>query len=212
MTYTVGRGVRIEIGTEGAPKNVTEVTATKPPVATSAAHTLLVKSVAYFSVATGMPELEGQAVRFSAVDANTLTLEDLDATNYGDFTAGTLIPITSWTTLIPLTDYSKAGGEADQLETTVLMDNTKQMDNGMNSAETITFTGRSETISSAGMQKVREAARAGAYLVFRMTLKDGNVRIFRGQVSGMSEQVATSQVGTTGFQVTVKRYVLEGAA
>jgi hypothetical protein len=48
--------------------------------------------------------------------------------------------------------------------------------------------------------------------VFRMTLKDGNVRIFRGQVSGMSEQVATSQVGTTGFQVTVKRYVLEGAA
>lgn len=213
MTYAIGRGVRIEIGTtEGAPKTVTAVTAAKPPVATSAAHGLLVKSVGYFSAANGMPQLDGQAVRLSVVTTNDLTLEDLDAGGYGVFTGGTLVPVTAWTTLVPTTEYNKAGGAAEPLETTVLLDDIKQFVNGLLDGESVTFSGRAETLSSAGMQKVREVARANGYLVFRATLKDGNVRVFRGQPSLPSEQISQGAVGSNGFAVTVKGYVLEGAA
>jgi hypothetical protein len=213
MTYAIGRGVRVEIGmTEGASKTVTAVTAAKPPVATSAAHGLLAKSLGYFSVANGMPRLEGQSVRFSAVTTNDLTLEDLDATTYGTYTGGTLIPIATWGTLGSTTDYNKAGGEANPLDVTVLLDEIQQQENGQLSAETVAFTLRTETISSTAMQKIREVARTNGYLVFRITMKDGNVRHFRGQPSLPNEQVGQGAVGVTNFSVTLKQLFLEGAA
>lgn len=213
MTYIVGRGVRVEIGTtEGSAKTVTEVTAANPPVATSTAHGLLVKSIGYFSVATGMPQLEGQAVRFSAVATNDLTLEDLDTSSYGDFTAGTLVPITAWSTLTSSTGSNKSGGDANPLDITVLLDEINQSVQGPLSAELVTFSGRSETIAAGALQKVREAARSSGYLVFRLTLKDGNVRYFRGQPALPTENIQQGQVASYDFAVTVKQLYLQGAA
>ena len=213
MTYAIGRGVRVEIGTtEGAPKTVTAVTSAKPPVATSTAHGLTAKSIGYFSVATGMPQLEGQAVRFSAVTTNDLTLEDLDATGYGTFTAGSLVPITAWSTLTSATGSNKSGGEANPLDISVLLDEINQQVNGPLSAELVTFSGRSETIAAGALQKVRESGRDGSYLVFRVTLKDGNVRYFRGQPAIPTENIQQGQVASYDFAVTVKQLYLQGAA
>jgi hypothetical protein len=214
MTYAIGRGVRVEIGmTESAAVTLTEVSEAKPPVATtSVAHGLAVKSLAYVSVATGMPRLEGQAVRFSAAAGSSLTFEDLDTTTYGNFTAGTLIPIATWGTLGSTTDYNKAGGESNPLDVTVLLDEIQQQENGQLSAESVAFTLRTETISGAAMQKIRETARVNGYLVFRLTLKDGNVRYFRGQPSLPTEQVGQGAVGVSTFSVTLKQLFLEGAA
>ena len=213
MTYIVGRGVRVEIGTtEGSAKTVTEVTAANPPVATSTAHGLLAKSIAYFGTATGMPQLEGQAVRFSAVTTNDLTLEDLDTSSYGDFTAGTLVPITAWSTLTSSTGSNKSGGDANPLDITVLLDEINQSVQGPLSAELVTFSGRSETIAAGALQKVREAARSSGYLVFRLTLRDGNVRYFRGQPALPTENIQQGQVASYDFAVTVKQLYLQGAA
>lgn len=212
MTYAIGRGVRVEVGVEGTSKTVTEVTEADPPVATSAAHGLAARSVGYFSVATGMPQLEGQAVRFSAVDSNTLTIEDLDTTSYGNFTAGTLIPIASWLVLSSATNYNKSGGEGNPQDITVLLDTTEQQLQGQLSAETVALTLRTETIASAALQAVRDAARNQGYLVFRITLPDGNVRIWRGQPSLPTESLDTNGIGQTTFSTTVKGLWLEGAA
>ena len=213
MTYAIGRGCRVEIGiTEAAPKTVTAVTAAKPPVATSTAHGLTGKSLAYFATATGMPQLEGQAVRLNPVTTNDVTLEDLDATGYGTFTAGSLVPISAYSTLVSSTEYNKAGGDANPLDVTVLLDDISQNVNGPLAAETVTFSGRVETISSTAMQKIREVARSGLYLVFRVTLKDGNVRFFRGQPGIPTEQVTQGAVGSYSFAITVKGFVCEGAA
>lgn len=213
MTYAVGRGVRVEIGSvEGSAKTVTAVTAAKPPVATSTAHALAAKSLGYFSVATGMAPLEGQAVRFSAVTTNDLTIEDIDATSYGTFTAGTIIPITTFITLSEATDYQKGGGEGNPIDTTVLLDSIQQQVNGQLSAETVSFTARTPTISSAALQKIRETAKSQGYLVFRITLADGNVRFFRGQPSLPAESVSQGGVGQTTFSSTVKGFWCEGAA
>jgi hypothetical protein len=213
MTYVIGRGVRVEVGTtEGSAKTVSEVTAADPPVATSTAHGLTVKSIGYFATATGMPQLEGQAVRFSAVTTNDLTLEDLDTTNYGDFTAGTLVPITAWSTLTSSTGSNKSGGDANPLDITVLLDEINQSVQGPLSAELVTFSGRAETIAAGALQAVREAARSAGYLVFRITLKDGNVRYFRGQPALPTENIQQGQVASYDFAVTVKQLYLQGAA
>jgi hypothetical protein len=213
MTYIVGRGVRVEIGSvEGAPKTVTAVTAANPGVATSSSHGLAAKSAGYFSTATGMPQLEGQAIRLNPVDTNTFTFENLSTVGYGTFTAGSFIPITTWLTLSNALDYNIGGGEADKLDVSVLLDDIKQEQAGLLQAQTVTFSARSETIYGQAMLKLEEVARAAGYIVMRITLKDGNVRVFRGQPSLPGEQVGQGQVGQGTFSMTLKGFVIQGVA
>lgn len=214
MTSIVGRGVRVEIGkTEGAGKTVSAVTTAKPGVATSTAHGLSAKSVGYFSGVSGMAQLEGQAARLAVVTSNDFTLEDINTTDFPAFTGTAMfIPVTVWATVSRATSYAIGGGDAEKLDDTVLLDDIKQELNGLLAAQTVTFNMNSETISSEAMQIIRDAARRSAYLVFRITLKDGNVRVFRGQPSLPGEDVQKGAIGTGSFSVTVKGFVTEGAA
>ena len=214
MAFAKGRGVRVEIAsTYGSAKTVTEVTEAAPPECTSLAHGLAAKTIGYFATADGMPSLVGQAGRLSAVITNGWSLEDLDTTSYGNFTGGTFIPVTAWVTLAAATDYAKTGGEAPQDDVTVLLDNISQTEAGLMSPESVSLTCRTLTISDAALTLIRNAARTGGYCVFRITLKDGSVRFWRGQPSLPSESLATgAAAGTTTFTTTVKGYWCEGAA
>lgn len=213
MTYAKGRGVRLEVAsTYGSDKTVSDVTAADPPVATSTSHGLLADSVGYFSVATGMPRLVGQACRLETVATNTFNLEDLDTTDYGDFTAGTFVPVSAWATVSNATDVNKTGGEGNPLDVSVLLDEIAQEETGLLSAETVSISCRLETVSNAAMAIVRAAAKEQDYCVFRLTYKDGSVRIWRGQPSLPTESVATGQVGTSNFTCTVKGLWIEGVA
>lgn len=213
MTNIVGRGVRVEVGkTEGSPIAVSAVTQAKPGVATSAAHGLLTKSVGYFSGVAGMVQLEGQAARLGAVDTNTFALEDIDTTDYPAYTDGDFVPVTAWSTLSPATGYSIGGGEAEKLDTTTLLDDIKQEINGLLAAQTVTFNLNNETVNGEAMALIEEKARKAAYLVFRITLKDGSTRVFRGQPSMPGEDVQRGALGTGSFSVTVKGFITRGAA
>jgi len=213
MAALVGRGVKVEIGTtEGTPKTISAVTVAKPPVATSTAHGLAAKSLGYLSGVGGMVQLEGQAVRLSVSTTNDFTMEDLDTSSYPAWTAGTIVPITAWQTLGRTTSYSVGGGAGNPLDDTTLLDDITQNVNGYLAAQTVSFNLNSETISSAGMTSLRNVAKNNGYLVFRITLKDGNVRFFRGQPSLPGEDVQKGAIGTGSFSVTVKGFVCEGAA
>lgn len=214
MTFAKGRGVRLEVASTyaGSVKTVSEVTNADPPVATSSAHGLADKSVGYFKAATGMPRLEGQAVRVRNPLTNTFELEDLDTTDYGDFTVGSFLPVTGWLTISNATEINKAGGDANPLDVSVLLDEIAQQENGLLSPETVSISARLETISNAAMNVIRAAARDQDYVLLRATYKDGNVRVVRGQPSLPTEQVSTGQVGTQAFTLTVKGLWLEGAA
>lgn len=214
MTSIIGRGVRVEIGkTEGPAKTVSAVTLAKPGVASSTAHAMAAKSVGYFAGVQGMVQLEGQAARLAAVTADSFTLEDINTSDYPAFTGtAQFIPITAWATLSRATSFSVGGGDADKLDDTVLLDDIKQEVNGYLAAQTVTINVNSLTISDEAMNLVRDAARRSAYLVFRITLKDGNVRVFRGQPSMPGEDVQKGAIGTGSLSVTVKGFVCEGAA
>ena len=209
----IGRGVRVEVGkTEGAAKTVSAISLADPGVATSAAHALLAKSVGYFLNVGGMVNLEGQAVRLSAVDTNTFTLGDIDTTTYPAFTGGQFIPVTAWATLAKSTSISEGGGEGDKLNVTTLLDNIRQERNGLLAAETFSIGLLAESLASEALQIVRRAARTSSLLVFRVTWNNGDVLVFRGEPSKPGRDVQQGQIGTGSISVTVKGFTTEGAA
>jgi len=214
MTSIVGRGIRIEFGTvEGASKTVSAITQADPGVATSTAHGLANKSVGYLSSVEGMVNLEGQACRLANQATNTFELEDIVTTNLPAFTGTALfVPITTFATLGRITSYSIGGGEGEKLDDTVLLDNIKQELQGLLAAQTVTFNLNAMTISDSAMATLRRGARDSTYYVFRITLNDGAVRVFRGQPSMPGEDVQKGAIGTGTFSVTVKGFVIEGAA
>lgn len=204
-TPLIGRNVRVEVSkTETTAKTVTAVTQANPGVATSTAHTLTDGSVGYFNAVTGMAQLEGQAVRLNSPDANTFQLEGINTTNYPAYTAGTLIPITVWSTLSRAASYQIGGGEADKIDLTVLLDVIKQEANGLLAAQSVSFELKLETLDDEALGLVRAAALSQAYLVFRITLSDGAQRIFRGQPSLPGENVGQGALGTGSLSVSVK--------
>lgn len=213
MTYAIGRGVRVEIGTtEGAGKTVSAVTAANPGVATSTSHGLSTKSIGYFDASTGMDQLLGQACRLGAVTTNTFELENLNTTNMGTFTAGDFTPITAWTTLTPATDYEVTGGAPEYIDTAVLLDQIKRQEAGPLSPQTIKIGLKKETTNGTAMVFVENAARLGNKFVVRITLKDGSVRYLRGQPGVPTESLQVGGVGTGGFEMTIDGFFQQGAA
>lgn len=214
MTSIVGRGVRVEIGaTYGTPVTVSGITNADPGVLSAASHGQANKTIGYLSSVEGMVNLEGQAVRVANQATGTFELEDIKTTNMPAF-SGTAVftPVATWATLGRTTGYSQGGGAAEPLDDTVLIDDIKQEINGLLAAQTVNFNANAMTISDAGMLALRKAAFDSEYLVFRITLKDGNVRFFRGQPSLPGEDVQKGAIGTGSFTVTVKGRVCEGAA
>jgi Phage tail tube protein, TTP len=209
----IGRGVRIEVAlTYSAAVPITAITAAKPPVVTSTAHGQVAKTVGYLTGVVGNPKLEGQAVRVASPTTNNFNLEDLSTLGESAVTDADFIPVATWAVLAPSTEYNLSGGEAESLDVTVLLDDIKQEQAGLLEAQSVSFTTRTETLASAGMQAIRELAREAGYAVFRATFKNGDVRFFRGQCGLPNEQISTGQVGSSTFNVKVKGFVLEGAA
>jgi hypothetical protein len=210
--YIQGRAVKVEIGlTEGAAKTVSAVTQADPGVATcSVAHTLLNGSVGYFTEVEGMTPLEGQAVRLSAVAGAAFTLEGIDTEDMPGFTgtAG-FVPITAWATVSPSTSYSISAAASDKIDTTVLLDDQKQEENGLLAAQSVTINVNSEKAPGQAMALIEKAARKQLDLVWRITFKTGEQRIWRGQPDLPGEDVQQGQKGTGSFNVTVRGQILK---
>lgn len=214
MTAVIGRGVRVEVAaTYSAAKTVTAITQASPGVATSAAHGLTDGTVGYLSGISGMVQLEGMAVRVDAPATNTINLESLDTSAFSAF-SGTcsLTPVATWQTLGIATSYSIGGGEAEKLDNTTLLDDVKQELNGQLASQSVSINVNAETFNSAAMALIEAAARAANSLVFRITLKDGSVRVFRGEPSLPGEDVQKGAIGTGSFSVSVKGFVIKTPA
>ena len=208
-TPLIGRNVRVEISkTETTAKTVTAVSLANPGVASCTAHALADGSVGYFNAVSGMSQLEGQAARVDTVLTDSFALQGINTTAYPAYTAGTFVPVTAWSTLSRAASYQIGGGDADKIDTTVLLDVIKQEANGLLAAQTVSLELKLETTDDEALGLVRAAAISQAYVVFRITLSDGVQRIFRGQPSLPGENVGQGALGTGNFSVTVKGQIL----
>ena len=208
-TPLIGRGVRVEVQkTVAAAKTITAISLANPGVATSTAHALADGTVGFLDAVAGMVNLDGQAIRIDAPAANTFELQGVDTTTYPAFTAGTFVPVTVWSTLSRSSSYNIGGGAAEKIKTTVLLDEIEQQANGLLAAQTVSFNINHETVDEEALQLISVAAINQAYLVFRITFKDGAQRIFRGQPSMPGEDVGQGALATGTLEVTVKGQVL----
>jgi hypothetical protein len=211
MSTQKGRNVRVEVAaTYTAAKTVSTISLAAPAlVTTSVAHAMAEGTIGYFSGVTGMTEIEGQAASVDTTLASTFLTEGISTVGYGAL-SGTcsFTPVATWTTLSTSTSYQIGGGEADQIDTTTLLDVVKQSDVGMLAAQSVSFDSFSDP-QLAAMVLLEAAAVSGSYVVMRITFPNGERRVFRGIPSLPGESVAVSAMATGSFSVTVKGRVLK---
>lgn len=208
-TFPIGRGVRVEVeATLSTTRTVTAVTQATVGVATATAHTLTDGQIAYFTGVSGMVQLDGQAISVNAPTSNTIDLEGLNTTAFPAFTgSATLTPIATWSTIGNASGYNIGGGDAADVDQTCLIDDIQQLTPGLLNAQTVTISGFSQA-QSAGMQRVLQAAIDQTPLTFRITLKDGQRRVFRAIPSLMNEDGQVGQSLTGQFTARVVGRVL----
>lgn len=208
MSVPKGRNCRVEIAaTFSANKTITAITKAVPPVVTSTAHAMAEGTIGFFDNIVGMEELTGMAGSVDATAANTFNAEGIDSTGFGTFASGVFTPVATWLTLSTATRYEISGGDADELDATTLLDRIKQTEAGMLAAQTVQITKLSD-LQLAAMAVVRSAALNDGFIVMRVTLSNGERRVFRGKPGLPGESQDVNQLATSGFSVKVKGQVL----
>lgn len=204
-----GRAVRVEVAaTYASTKTITALTKANPGVATSAAHGLAEGAIGHLTAVGGMVELEDQVVSVDATATNTFNLEDINTTDFTTFSsAATMTPVATWSTLSAATSYELGSAEISQLDTTTLLDTQNQQEAGMLGIQNVTLNQFSD-LQSAAAQLLIAAARAGTKVIVRMTLSNGERRVFRGTPSLPSESLSVNQIANGSISFVVKRQLL----
>jgi hypothetical protein len=172
-------------------------------------------TVGYFgTVAAGMVQLDGQAVRVVNTTANTFDLQGLNTTNLGTWSGSAqFIPVATWATLAEADGLDKSGGAADRVDVTCLIDTNRQEENGNLAAQSYTINIKTTDVPTAALAFLEAQAQAGALVVMRVTVvSTGAVRVFRGEPSMASESLQVGGVGSGSIGFAVKGLVLAGAA
>ena len=208
MSVPKGRKTRVEIASTYATAIVLSgITNANPAVLSAAAHGLLNGAIGYISLVSGMEQLLGQAISVDAPTAGTFAAEGVDTTGYGTFVSASFLPVSAYLTLSQSTSYSIGGGAGSEIDTTTLLDEFDQSQTGNLAAQTVQISGFSD-FQLPAMQKLRTAAINQALTVFRMTLENGERRVFCGTPTLPGESMSVKQLATGDFTINVKGQVL----
>jgi hypothetical protein len=160
-----------------------------------------------------MVQLDGQATRVYNQATNTFELQGLNTAGYSTFSGTqTFTPIATWGTVSETIGYQIGGGSADTLDDTKLTDVIKQEIIGTLPADTVQIDLLSQTYNTSTMQVIEDASIAQTYLVWRLTMQDSSVRVWRGIPSRPGESLQRQALATGSFQVSCKGFVLKGQA
>jgi hypothetical protein len=158
-------------------------------------------------------QLDGQATRVYNQSTNAFDLQGLNTAGYSAFSGTqTFTPASTWNTLAETIGYQIGGGSPDVLDDTKISDVIKQEIIGTLPADTVQIDLLSQTFNTTTMQQIEDASISQTNLVWRLTLQDSSVRVWRGVPSRPGESLQRQQLATGSFQVTVKGFVLRGAA
>lgn len=211
MSVPKGRNCKLEVAATFASAVLpTALTLASPGVATLTSHGLTAGTIGYWTVATGMVEMDGWAGSVQGVAANTWNVERVNTTGFTAWVSAagnTFTPVATWTTVSQATQYAIGGGDADEIDVSTLLSTVHQLDYGLGTAETVSIDILSD-MQATGLLAIEAAARAGTVMTFRLTLSNTERRVFRGVVTVPSETQGISQAATGSFKVAVKGPVL----
>ena len=164
MAY-IGTNVTVEVqATTDTAITVTAITKANPGVATSAGHGKANGDILYFDIASGMVELNGQAVRIANITTDTFELESLDTTDYTTFTSGTATEVLTFSTLSNSQNISMPDATPEKIDITTLIDRSKQYTYGLPDAPDGSISGLYDPLSTA-VGLVKAATKANTPLV-----------------------------------------------
>lgn len=214
MPTISGRNVKVEVATAFASSiNPSAVTKADPPSVTLTSHGLADGDVGYWTITSGMTQLNEQACVINQVDTDTFTLLGLDSTNWDTFVqSGSLFfEATTWATISEAASYTVGGGDANPLDDPRLLDNKLRQVAGFNSPENLTIDVSSQEVDGAAMAYVINKARNGANVLIKITkVSSGQIlRVCYGVPSVPGESVRAGQLGTGSFNVIVPGYVVK---
>lgn len=201
MAY-LGYNVKVEVQkTLGANIAVTALTLANPGVATAASHGLTNGDVIKFSVTAGTVQLHEQAVRVANVTVNTFDLEGINTTGYDAWSSGNVAKVTAWATLSNATNISMPDGQPTKIDTTTLIDKSKQYEYGLPDAPDGSISALFDPTLEA-VTLIKTATKANNKLAFRITFAGGQKSIFNAAVvggSGFDLQPNAAATATIGF-------------
>lgn len=195
-----GRGYRTEVGTAlAAAVTVTAISKASEAVVT-ASNTFSAGDWVLFGQVDGMTELSYMLARVKSPSGTQFTLEGVDSTNWGTWTAGGCQKITTWSTLADATGVDFGAGSVESLDATTLIDVTRISQAGLISLPDVTV--NLFTNYAASVQTVIDTnAYAGTVTPFRFTKSNGHKRGLSGIPSTVGESVSVNQLITGSFTI-----------
>lgn len=190
---------------------VTAVTKADPGVVTAASHGLSTGDVVRFSVSTGMLELDEQSGRVVVTSTDEFELENINTTNFSDWDAGTITPITSWHTLCFATGVDLPNNPPNKVPTTNLCSYSEETAIGL-SGEVSGSIPIQDTPGNAALKALSELP-AGSVVSFQHTWDSGEEKVFSAQpVYGGGYSGNVGDVTTGQIDVTLKGRIISYAA
>jgi len=178
--------VQVQSTVAAAYTNITSITNGDPAVVlTATAHALSTGDILKFAADAGMVEIDGQVGRITTTATNMFEIDDLDATDYSTFTAGSYQKITAWHTLSNAQSASMPDGQPQKIDITTLIDKTKQYAYGLADAPDGSITGLYDP-ANAGVIAIKSATKSNSPLAFHIAWAGGQHTYFNANVSGGS--------------------------
>lgn len=213
MTTIVGRNCKIEVAlTFGAAvTGATGITKAAPGVVTDAAHGLADGDAGFWTVSSGMVELDQQGFIVDNKTADTFEMPGFETTNYSTFEAASssYTMAATWGTVSEAAGYAMPGGAADQLQDDRMMDSKHRNVAGMLGAQDLTIDVRNGEVDGAAMQFIAKKARAGEPILLKITKGTQVLRVAYGVPSLPSESVAAGQLASGQFSLTVPAWAIK---
>lgn len=205
MAIEVGRQVRLEYGSAlAAAMSVSGISKASAAVVNGSGFTVVAGDFIYLGQVDGMTELSYVVARVASSPAPTataFTLEGIDSTNFGTWTASTGVQkVNTWATIAAATSVDFGAGSVESLDITTLIDSARQNTAGLLSRADVTVNLFSDYAASA-QTAINAAALAGTITVFRVTKASGHKRLFSGIPSEIGESLNVNQPISGNFTI-----------
>lgn len=199
----IGTNVKVEVeATLGSPVTITGITLANPGVVTATSHGYANGDVVKFSISSGMPQLDGQAVRVANITTNTFETENLDTTSFDAFVAGTVTKVASFSTFAKAQDFTCPTPAPKKIDETTLIDKQRQYTYGLPDAPDGKITA---LFNPGGTVEAHIAALAisNSAAAFRVTYADARKTIFNANVAfGQGFNLKVDAAATTEVYFT----------
>lgn len=191
--------VKVSTATTTA-KTITAITKASSAVVTSTGHGLTVGTVVVFSGIVGMTELNNVAALITAQDANTFTV-NIDSSAFTTYTSGGSATPQTMTIVENVTDFQRAGDEADRIDATNLQSVKKEYIVGLSGEGTVTMPVDIDS-TGPGQAAVRAKVGTDTAQAVSVTRSDSKIETMMVKWTNFSEGFPDKHTGTFTGTVT----------